>query len=318
MVRYHVGFADEHFSEIPASTGKLVRPLLCLLACEAAGGAAETALSAAVAVELIHDFSLVHDDIEDNSRTRHHRPTVWSLWGIPQAINAGDTLFSLGRLTLSRLADKGVPPLRVARAHMCLDSACLALCEGQYLDLAFESESRVGLDDYLWMVRGKTGALMACACELGALAATDDTEKAAALHRFGYNLGMAFQVEDDRIGVWGDASRTGKPVGDDLRQHKKVLPVVWLWEALSTGDHTRSQEDAGAAIDSVFGAETPSDTQIGEAVRLLEKAGALDYCVDLAREYTKLAIESLNQSGLDGPGSELLIELARQLTGRNV
>lgn len=152
MMHYHLGWVDERFQPKPARGGKRLRPLLCLLACEAAGGDVHDALPAAAAIEILHNFSLVHDDIEDNSPTRRGRPAVWALWGVPQAVNVGDALFALAHRTLGRLWERDMPAERVLAAILAFDEACVALTEGQYLDMSFEERSDVTVDEYLRMI----------------------------------------------------------------------------------------------------------------------------------------------------------------------
>jgi geranylgeranyl diphosphate synthase type I len=152
MMNYHLGWADERFAPARVSSGKRIRPMLCLLACQSAGGDALRAIPAAAAVELLHNFSLIHDDIEDNSPTRRGRPSVWALWGVPQAINSGDGMYSIAHMTLGRLSRQGVPAERVLAVRAAFDHACMALTHGQYLDLSFESRERVSVDEYMAMV----------------------------------------------------------------------------------------------------------------------------------------------------------------------
>ncbi|UCC65268.1 MAG: polyprenyl synthetase family protein, partial [Anaerolineae bacterium] len=233
MMHYHLGWADEALAPIAGSGGKRLRPLLCLLVSEAAGGPMEQAMPAAVAVELVHNFSLVHDDIQDNSATRRGRPTVWQVWGIPQAINVGDGMFALTQLALVKLADQGLPPDCVLEAMRAFDAACVALTEGQFLDISFEQRADVTPDEYLQMIRGKTAALISAACRLGALIAGAPPQTVGHYARFGEYLGLAFQIQDDWLGVWGEEAVTGKPTGDDIRECKKNYPVVYALEQLA-------------------------------------------------------------------------------------
>ena len=172
-----------------APAGKRIRPMLCLLACAAAGGDPRAALPAAAGLELLHNFSLIHDDIEDNSPLRRHRPTAWTLFGVPIACNAGDGMFSLAHLAFFRLAEQGVPPATVLAALRRFDEMCLALTEGQYLDMSFERRLSVTADDYFRMIAGKTGALLAAAPEIGALVAGAAPADVAAYRRYGAALG---------------------------------------------------------------------------------------------------------------------------------
>lgn len=224
LVEYHLGWRDEHGHERAGASGKLMRPLVCLTAASGYGDAAD-ALGAAAAVELLHAFSLVHDDIEDGDRERRHRLTLWALHGVPLAINAGDGLFALAYRTLHEGAT-ALPPERAVLALRLFDSACLRMIEGQHYDLAFEATPSVSADEYLAMSAGKTGALLGASLALGALcggAPGDDVER---LQEAGVEIGLAFQAVDDALSVWGDASRTGKAVGNDVARGKKSLPAV--------------------------------------------------------------------------------------------
>jgi len=307
MMQYHLGWLDANLQPHAAETGKRLRPVLCLLVAEALGGALDQVLPAAAGLELLHNFSLVHDDIQDNSLTRRHRPTVWSLWGVPQAINVGDGLFILAHLAFGRLADQGVPPARCLAAYRVFSQACLALCEGQYLDMAFEAQPAVELDHYLDMIHRKTAALLGCAAQLGAMLSTDQPELVALYRCFGENLGMAFQIEDDILGIWGTPEITGKPVADDIRQQKKSLPVVYV---LGQGGVT-ARKLAGLLQ------RVPEDEEaVAKAVVLLEQAGARAYAMEMAATHHRLAMEALEATRIEHPAQEALRELSDRLLGR--
>ncbi len=216
MLRYHMGWVDPQMQPAVVNSGKRIRPVACLLACEAVGGAVEDALPLAAAVELLHNFSLIHDDVEDDSPTRRHRPTVWALWGVPQAINAGDAMFTLARLALHGLGSRPIPPAMAMDACMIFDQACLRLTEGQYLDMSFEGRLDVSVDEYLAMIEGKTAALLSASLELGALVGGADQATRGHLAHFGRSLGLAFQMEDDILGIWGDEAVTGKSAASDI------------------------------------------------------------------------------------------------------
>ncbi|TMB98261.1 MAG: polyprenyl synthetase family protein, partial [Chloroflexi bacterium] len=257
MLRYHLGWEDADGQPSSAS-GKLLRPSLCLLACEAAGGEPRRALPAAAAVELVHNFSLVHDDIQDRDRERHHRPTVWALWGEAQGINAGDALLSLARLALLRLHDEDVEAATVLEAGRVLDERTLEMVEGQVMDLAFEQAGQITVDDCLAMMEKKTSALFDCAVYLGVLAATGDRQAAEKAGAFGRQLGLAFQIRDDLLGIWGLQTRTGKPAGADIARRKKSLPVVF---GLAAGG------EISDSIKSVYQQERISEDDVAQVVR---------------------------------------------------
>ena len=227
MMGYHMGWLDADLQPAQAPAGKMIRPLLCLLACAAAGGDSWQAVPAAAGLELLHNFSLVHDDIEDKGATRRQRPTVWVLFGKPQACNAGDGMFSLAHLAFHRLAARGVPAPVILDVLRVFDEMCVALTEGQFLDMAFENRQQVTLDEYLAMIRGKTGALLAAAPQIGALIAGAPPAAVDAYRRYGAALGLAFQLQDDVLGIWGDEAVTGKSAAGDILSKKKTLPVLY-------------------------------------------------------------------------------------------
>jgi len=226
MLRYHLGWEDVRGHPTESSGGKGLRPALCLLSCEAAGGDWRRALPAAAAVELVHNFSLIHDDIQDRDTERHHRPTVWSVWGEAQAINAGDALLSLARLAVLGLRDEGLAADHALEAARILDERTLEMVEGQTMDLTFEGDLDVSADDYIGMIEKKSGALFDASLGLGALAA-GDPHVAEGMGRCGRLLGTAFQIRDDMLGIWGEPGKTGKSVAGDIRRRKKSLPVVY-------------------------------------------------------------------------------------------
>jgi geranylgeranyl diphosphate synthase, type I len=222
MLSYHMGWEGEGAGE--KARGKRIRPLLVLLATTAVGQNWREALPAAAAVELIHNFSLIHDDIEDRSDYRHGRKTVWSIWGEAQAINAGDCMFSLAFKALSANPCK---PENTVKAMQILQETCVTLTEGQFLDMAFESTNDLPLDNYWTMVGGKTAALLACSASIGATMTGAETRYSRALHEFAWNLGLAFQAQDDWLGIWGDSALIGKSTDSDLYSGKKSLPVIF-------------------------------------------------------------------------------------------
>jgi geranylgeranyl diphosphate synthase type I len=268
------------------------------------------ALPAAAAVELIHNFSLVHDDIQDASKTRRGRRAVWDIWGLAHGINVGDGLFVLARLALHRLGELDVSPSRQQAVTFVLDRACLALCEGQYFDMTFEEQVSVDLDQYLWMIRHKTAALLAAAAQLGAIIATDNQDAIQHYREFGENLGMAFQIQDDVLGVWGDEQLTGKSAATDIRDRKKTLPVVYALK----------QETDRAAAHRLAALYSGVDALDGEAIQevtgLLERVGARQYTEDMAREYYRKALDHLARSGPSNDAQMQLRALAASLLGR--
>ena len=310
MMRYHLGWADGALQPIEANSGKRLRPILCLLSCEAAGGDPHHALPAASAVELVHNFSLVHDDIQDRSPLRRGRRAVWDIWGMAHGINVGDGLFVLARLALHRMEDRGVPLHRCQAAALALDRACLALCEGQFLDMTFEDRLDVDMDQYLVMIRHKTAALLAASTQLGAIIATDDAERVDDYYRFGENLGVAFQIQDDILGAWGDERETGKSAATDLRDKKKTLPVVYALN--HPDDHAAAQQLA-----ALYASNGPlNEAGMESALAILEGLGARQYAEEMAEAHYRQALQSLDQTGAANAAQSDLRELAASLLGR--
>ncbi|MBA4385340.1 MAG: polyprenyl synthetase [Anaerolinea sp.] len=223
MLNYQLGWEGEN-SGLDAQ-GKRIRPLLVLLACHACGGDWRKALPTAAAVELVHNFSLIHDDIQDCSETRRGRKTVWKIWGEAQAINAGDAMLTVAQLSLFRLNSHFDPAL-INQAINLLQSACLKLTRGQYLDIAFEDQEDLPMDLYWQMVEGKTGALLAACLGMGALTGLAEKSLWQSLMDFGSKIGAAFQVQDDWLGIWGNDQLTGKSTISDLVAKKKTYPIL--------------------------------------------------------------------------------------------
>jgi geranylgeranyl diphosphate synthase type I len=290
----------------PLEGGKRLRPALCLLACRGVGGDPYQALPAAAGVELIHNFSLVHDDIQDVSPLRRHRRTVWKRWGVAQAINAGDALFALARLALLRLEGKGVPARRVLLAARLLDEACLALCQGQYLDIALEKRPRVSRGTYFRMVQGKTSALLEASLALGAVVGGRKGDALEPLQLFGRNLGLAYQLQDDALGLGGEASVVGK-VSPDIRSKKKAFPVVYALE--------KAVGREGEELRRLYRKSALAPEDIGRVMAILNRMGALEYTMKLAQGYYDRALRELEKARL--PQQQGLEEVVLYLRDRN-
>ncbi len=223
MFSYQLGWEGEKAGN--EAQGKRLRPMLVLLACHAFGGDWRDALLAAASVEFVHNFSLIHDDIQDRSETRRGRPTVWVKWGEAQAINTGDAMLTVAHLALLRSARKQ-EMAKVNRVVEVLQTACLQLTHGQHLDIAFEKQESVPLELYWKMVEGKTSSLLAACLELGALFGGADPIACLQMHEFGKKIGTAFQVQDDWLGIWGDAEILGKSTSSDLMTRKLTYPIL--------------------------------------------------------------------------------------------
>ncbi len=304
MMHYHMGWVDQEGQPSGEGGGKRVRPVLCLLVCEALNGSYERARPAAAAVELIHNFSLLHDDIQDKSPIRRRRPTVWSIWGEAQAINAGDALFALAHLAIPRLSQPQPGADIQAQTLRVLSETSLELTRGQHLDLRFEEQSGVGPEAYLDMVAGKTAALIGAAALLGAIASGADEAVQARCHAFGHNLGMAFQVRDDVLDIWGDPSLTGKEVAIDIRQRKKSLPVVYALEA-------------SGELRALYEERQPFDeAMVSRAIGLLDEVGAREYAEEQARHYSTETLIPLEALSLGNEAGEALFEMVHTLLQR--
>jgi geranylgeranyl diphosphate synthase, type I len=307
MLTYHMGWTGEGAG--PEATGKRIRPLLVLLTCLASSGAEGTdktwqsALPAAAAVELVHNFSLVHDDIQDNSEKRRGRPTTWVKWGAPMAINAGDALFVLSNQAIIDLKEN-YPAEVVVKAAEILQDTCLELTRGQFLDMSYEEKMDLGVDDYWPMVAGKTAALLSACSHIGALLGGADDSLQEAYRSFGHYLGLAFQVQDDILGIWGDEAVTGKSAASDLLEGKKSLPVM-----------------AGLSATGKFAARWKQgpiqSSEVQELARVLASEGGYEKANDAAKQMTDLALMSLREADPQGEAGEILFELADKLLKRN-
>ncbi|MGH2380332.1 MAG: polyprenyl synthetase family protein [Candidatus Limnocylindria bacterium] len=315
MLAYHLGLDGES-----GPRGKRMRPLLGALAYQSLTGDYRPALPGAAAVELGHNFSLVHDDIEDADVERRHRPTLWAIWGVPLAINAGDALFALSRLALYRLLEDGFSERRVLALMRVYDETCLALCEGQYLDISFERQTEVSVEAYLEMIGKKTAALLAASVQAGAILATDDPGVIEAYRRFGFDLGMAFQMADDVKGTFWSSTESGKPEAGDVRKRKKTLPLVWALANASTADRDRLNAiylDGIRATDG-RGPESAAATQltddeVTEVLDILDRCGAREHALSEARRYRDRSLEQLEHLPCPPDGKRDLAALVRSV-----
>ena len=300
MLAYHMGWRGEGAG--PQAQGKRVRPLLLLLTTAAAGGDWRCALPAAASVELIHNFSLIHDDIQDNSPIRRGRPTVWKKWAIPQAINAGDTMFALANVAMLNLASSTTPIVALQATNL-LQRTYLHLTRGQFLDISYEARMIITLDEYWSMIGGKTAALLSACTELGAMLANAEDTTRTAYREFGHNLGLAFQVQDDLIGIWGDSALSGKSAESDLVAGKKSFPV--LYGLTQNGPFAKQWQKGPIQID-----------EVESLAAQLEAEGARDYTQKTVARLTAVALQAIEQANPGGEAGEALVALANQLLRR--
>jgi geranylgeranyl diphosphate synthase type I len=304
MMHYHMGWADEQLQPATVKSGKRIRPILCLLVCAAAGGDWQQAVPAAAAVEILHNFSLIHDDIEDASPTRRGRTTLWQIWGMELAINSGDAMFALAHVALGRLIERGVEADIVVQALRRFDESCLRLTQGQHADISFERRQRISVDDYMEMITGKTAVLLSHCAELGALVAGCDAETVANYATFGLDLGLAFQVIDDILGIWGDEELTGKSAATDIITKKKTLPVLY---GLAQDEGLRQLYQQSAA-DQAF---------VQQVVERLDQCGARDFATAKASTYSHSASHHLEAANPTGLAALALQQLTAMLLKRD-
>jgi len=282
QMQYHLGWVDASLQPTRSNPGKLLRPVLLLLAYEAVGAwglvnekSADTtylqrALPAAVAVELTHNFTLIHDDIEDGDTERRHRPTLWTVWNTAQAINTGDGMFALARLALWDALEHGVDSTLAARLAMLLDRTILVLAEGQYLDISSEDRQTIPVAMYVDMIERKTAALMSCATEMGARLGTTNTETINCLRSFGKAIGIAFQIRDDLLGIWATREELGKTEAGDIYRCKKSLPILHALEHATPRDRNRLQE--------IYQQKKLSPEDVEEVLNIFQHTQTRDYC----------------------------------------
>jgi geranylgeranyl diphosphate synthase, type I len=304
VIAYHLGWIEADGRASGGRGGKALRPALALLSARAAGAGEEVALPGAVGVELVHNFSLLHDDIMDRDERRHHRPSAWTVFGESRAILAGDALLTLAARVL--LDDPA--PERVRAAGALLD-ATARLIDGQSQDLALEGRLDVSLDEYVSMISAKTAALLSCASAIGAMLAGASEPLVGALERFGTHVGLAFQIVDDALGIWGEPEVTGKPAGSDLRRRKSSFPIV----AALGGGGAEARELAAILSGPEIG-----DEAVARGQALLESCGARELAAAETDRHLDLALRALRSRPLEPEGALALEEIARFVTDREL
>lgn len=301
VVGYHLGWIDAQGNPTDGGGGKALRPALALLSADAVGADIDTALPGAVAVELVHNFSLLHDDVMDGDVERRHRPTAWRLYGMPAAILAGDALLTSA---WSVLQERG------PAAISCVSDTVQRLIAGQSLDVEFERRDGVSLAECLTMAAGKTGALMCCASSIGAVLAEAPAASIEALAQFGEHVGLAFQLVDDLLGIWGRPEVTGKAVLSDLRVRKKTVPVVAALNSETAAARTlgRLYRDPGRR----------SEAELHRMAELIEEAGGLAWTRHEADRQVRYARECLDRLGAPAQVRDALWEIATFITEREL
>ncbi len=291
LLRYHLGWSDRQgkSSPTPASQGKALRPTLCMFACEALQGEPRLAAPAAASLELIHNFSLVHDDIQDRGYERRHQPTVWALWGTASALVAGDAMQSLGDLT-STCLERCIPPATAIRVSGLLTESYLEMIEGQCRDLQFEQRETIAAEEYLEMIALKTGALIRSSLVIGATVATDDPDTTEGIARFGRAVGRLFQIRDDYLGIWGDDAITGKSTDSDIVQRKKSYPIVYAFQR-ATGANREE-------LLRIYRQEALDENDVDRVLDILQEIGAADQTNTLSESTAEEARTSLSALAL--------------------
>lgn len=296
---------DETFQKV---TGKKIRPLLIALVARALSGDYRHVLPAATALEFLHNFTLIHDDVMDKSPERRHRPAVWTQWGTAQATNAGDGLFALAVQVMARLQANNIPPAKVVRAVELLARSARLTAEGQILDMDFETREQVRTAEYITMITHKSAVLIECAARLGALLSTDDEAVIDTYGAFARNLGIAFQIRDDYLGIWGDERTTGKSATSDLREKKKSYPVLIAFEQAAPADRMTLQQ--------LYAQDRLSDADIDTMLAVLARVNAAEQTDRIARDYYDHAMNDLNATGIDNETQHLIRMFAAFLVRR--
>ena len=308
LLRYAMGWSDVRGRPISATPGKFIRPTLCLFACGATSGRADAALPAAVALELIHNFSLIHDEIQDRDDMRHHRPTLWTIWGDAKALVAGNALRVVADLALRDLVYGRDTHTSALEATKLLTTAYLEMIEGQYLDIQFEGRPDITMDDYLGMISRKTGALVRCSMTVGAAIGSRDKSIVDAFEESGRSLGLLFQIRDDILGIWGETETTGKPVGADIRRKKNTLPVVY------TMSEARGAERQ--LLLDIYSESDVTDKDVKTVLQIMDRVGTRRYCESLAVEQYNESLKPLRPLNLSPLAYNEMDELAYFLVVR--
>ena len=305
MLRYCMGWSDAYGAPLETKKGKGIRPSLCLFTCDALGGDIEKALPAAVSLELIHNFSLIHDEIQDSDEIRHHRPTLWNVWGIPKALVAGNVMRVLADKSMSTMPSDHSKLLTVSSS--IVSEACLEMIEGQYMDISFEGGDGISVDQYMKMISHKTGALLRSSVHIGAVIGSRGGRVADIFREIGIKLGFMFQIRDDILGTWGETTSTGKPVGSDIRRKKNTLPII----------HARETQPYQEEISELYSLEFIEDHHVDRVLDILDATKAGHYCQGLVEDYALEVSKDIQNIGFSKNSREEFQALVSFLVDRS-
>ena len=305
MLRYCMGWSDAYGVPLETKKGKGIRPSLCLFTCDAMGGDIEKALPAAVSLELIHNFSLIHDEIQDSDEIRHHRPTLWNVWGIPKALVAGNVMRVLADKSMSTMPSDHSKLLTVSSS--IVSEACLEMIEGQYMDISFEGGDGISVDQYMKMISHKTGALLRSSVHIGAVIGSRGGRVADIFREIGIKLGFMFQIRDDILGTWGETTSTGKPVGSDIRRKKNTLPII----------HARETQPYQEEISELYSLEFIEDHHVDRVLDILDATKAGHYCQGLVEDYALEVSKDIQDIGFSKNSREEFQALVSFLVDRS-
>ena len=305
MLRYCMGWSDAYGAPLETKKGKGIRPSLCLFTCDALGGDIEKALPAAVSLELIHNFSLIHDEIQDSDEIRHHRPTLWNVWGIPKALVAGNVMRVLADKSMSTMPSDHSKLLTVSSS--IVSEACLEMIEGLYMDISFEGGDGISVDQYMKMISHKTGALLRSSVHIGAVIGSRGGRVADIFREIGIKLGFMFQIRDDILGTWGETTSTGKPVGSDIRRKKNTLPII----------HARETQPYQEEISELYSLEFIEDHHVDRVLDILDATKAGHYCQGLVEDYALEVSKDIQDIGFSKNSREEFQALVSFLVDRS-
>tara|TARA_B100000470_G_scaffold102054_1_gene78776 strand:+ start:1127 stop:2032 length:906 start_codon:yes stop_codon:yes gene_type:complete len=300
-----MGWSDAYGAPLETKKGKGIRPSLCLFTCDALGGDIEKALPAAVSLELIHNFSLIHDEIQDSDEIRHHRPTLWNVWGIPKALVAGNVMRVLADKSMSTMPSDHSKLLTVSSS--IVSEACLEMIEGQYMDISFEGGDGISVDQYMKMISHKTGALLRSSVHIGAVIGSRGGRVADIFREIGIKLGFMFQIRDDILGTWGETTSTGKPVGSDIRRKKNTLPII----------HARETQPYQEEISELYSLEFIEDHHVDRVLDILDATKAGHYCQGLVENYALEVSKDIQEIGFSKNSKEEFQALVSFLVDRS-